>query len=198
MSVEIRQPGRRIHWSALRRAQQRFGHYLVHYRRSLGLAFLCLLGSMVTTVLAPWPLKMVIDALVPAKSGAAQAGRLARLTSSPTMLLVVVCGSVLGIAALAGLFTYGQRLLTARVTHRILAKIRRDLFAHVQRLPLSFHAGQHSGDLVMRMTGDVQMLREVLIAEKLDQVMVGGHSGTPYVVWCSVSRKRRGGVWMSS
>ncbi|MFQ5719944.1 MAG: ABC transporter ATP-binding protein [Acidobacteriota bacterium] len=163
MRLTLTPAGRRVQWQALRRTYRRFGPYVLRHRVSLWVAFGCLLGSMATTVLGPWPLKIVIDQLVRTSPKRALPAWLMPLSDSPALLLGVVCASVIAIAVAAGVFAYGQRLMTAQVAHRVLLKIRRDVFAHVQRLPLAFHADRQSGDLVMRMTGDVQMLREILI-----------------------------------
>jgi ATP-binding cassette subfamily B protein len=45
----------------------------------------------------------------------------------------------------------------------IVADIRERIFAHLQRLSLSFHASARSGDLVYRMTSDISDLKTILI-----------------------------------
>jgi len=45
----------------------------------------------------------------------------------------------------------------------ILSHVRKDLFAHLQRLSLRFHSQARTGDLTMRLINDIEMLREAVI-----------------------------------
>src|SRR5215471_10479558 len=57
-----------------------------------------------------------------------------------------------------GLARYGHSYLMAAVGERVIAALRRDLFAHVQRMPLSFFAGRHSAELSSRIVTDVNRM----------------------------------------
>ncbi|MBI2154036.1 MAG: ABC transporter ATP-binding protein [Candidatus Rokubacteria bacterium] len=53
---------------------------------------------------------------------------------------------------------YGQSYLMAAVGERVIAKIRRSLYAHIQGMPLSFFSDLHSAELMSRITNDVNRL----------------------------------------
>ena len=79
---------------------------------------------------------------------------------------------------------YYEQYLAAQVGQRLVMKLRRRLFAHMQRLPLSFHTRSSTGDLLTRLTGDILMLRELLVASLLSLVsegvlLVGSQGGAP-------------------
>src|SRR5215468_6341423 len=64
----------------------------------------------------------------------------------------------LGAYVAKGLARYGHSYLMAAVGERVIAALRRDLFAHLQRMPLSFFAGRHSAELSSRIVTDVNRM----------------------------------------
>src|SRR5205823_1973103 len=67
---------------------------------------------------------------------------------------------IVGAFLLAGLLNWGmsyvQTYLTGWVGERILADLRTDLFAHLQRLSLGFYERIRAGVLISRLTNDVE------------------------------------------
>src|SRR5207247_2831870 len=62
---------------------------------------------------------------------------------------------------------YHQSYLLASAGQRLTYTVRRRFFAHLQRLSLSVHTAHKTGDLVLRATGDTNMLREMLVDSAL-------------------------------
>ncbi|MFC3583074.1 ABC transporter ATP-binding protein [Streptantibioticus rubrisoli] len=71
-----------------------------------------------------------------------------------------------GLVLLLGLLEAGlfglRRWLTARPMAALEARMRADLYRHLQRLPVAFHDRWGSGQLLSRATGDLQILRMFL------------------------------------
>lgn len=123
-------------------------------------AVACGLGAVGMQLLRPWPLKLVFDwLLLPA--GAARPDLLAGL--SDAVLLGVLCAVLLAVAVLWGLFSFGQAYLTARAGQAVVFSLRQRVHAHLLRLSLNFHHRRQKGDLLMRLTGDVHVLRDMLV-----------------------------------
>jgi subfamily B ATP-binding cassette protein MsbA len=57
-----------------------------------------------------------------------------------------------------GLARYGQSYLMAAVGERVIARLRRDLYAHLQRMSLSFFTSRHTAELMSRVVTDVNRL----------------------------------------
>lgn len=115
-------------------------------------------------LLRPWPLKMIFDGLLMPQAGSV--GVLADFmlfTDRPELLLAVVSLSILAIAVLLGLFGYGRAYLVASVGQRVVASVRHRLYGHIQQLSPSFHDARDTGDLLARLTGDIRMLRELMV-----------------------------------
>src|SRR5690606_11296078 len=94
---------------------------------------------------------------------------------------VVFSGLEIGLLALVaayatdGLLTFGQGWLMAGVTQRIVATLRRSLFAKLQRLPLRIFDTRSHGDLMSRLTNDIDNVSST-VAQAVVQVMTGSIS----------------------
>ena len=165
----------------------RFRGDLARQRKPLAAAFLASLGYAATRLAEPWPLKVVFDnvlAGMPLKTHITPLDRL--LSGDRTAILVAATVAVLGLAGLRSVFYYYQSYLTSLAGQQVVNQLRRRLFAHVQRLPQSFHARASTGDLLTRLTGDILMLRELLIASLLalvtESVVVVGYVVVMFLV----------------
>ena len=73
---------------------------------------------------------------------------------------------IVGAFLLAGLLNWGmsyvQTYLTGWVGERILADLRNDLFAHLQRLSLGFYERNRAGVLISRLTNDVEAIDQLV------------------------------------
>ncbi|MFH8984810.1 ABC transporter ATP-binding protein [Streptomyces varsoviensis] len=87
---------------------------------------------------------------------------------------------LLGVAE-AGLFGL-RRWLVARPLARVEADMRRDLYRHLQRLPVSFHDRWPSGQLLSRATTDLMLLR-MFLAFPMTFLLV---NGVTIVVGCVI------------
>jgi ATP-binding cassette subfamily B protein len=144
----------RYFWPALRR------EWLV----ILG-AFVALGGSILFQLLEPWPLKLVLDRVIPshhAASGAERSNELFASLSSAQLLTLAAVGLVT-VVSLRALCDYFNSLGFAIVANRVVSRIRGDLYRHLQSLPLSFHTQARVGDLLARVTGDIRLLRDVAV-----------------------------------
>jgi subfamily B ATP-binding cassette protein MsbA len=65
---------------------------------------------------------------------------------------------ILGVYVVKGLGRYGQSYLMASVGERVIAALRRDLYAHIQAMPLAFSQNRHSADLMSRVVVDANRL----------------------------------------
>jgi ATP-binding cassette, subfamily B, bacterial MsbA len=65
---------------------------------------------------------------------------------------------ILAVYLAKGAGRYGQSYLMAAVGERVIAAIRRDLYAHIQAMPLAFFQGRHSADLMSRIVVDAARL----------------------------------------
>jgi ATP-binding cassette, subfamily B, multidrug efflux pump len=69
---------------------------------------------------------------------------------------------ILGVAALQGLFRFLARWWIVGVSRKVEVELKQELFDKLARLPLSFHVKSRSGDIVSRLTSDVENVRMLI------------------------------------
>lgn len=130
---------------------------------TLAAALACGVGAAIMELARPWPIKAIFDGLLMPQPGPAT-GWLAAFQALPAgVALAYACAAVLAIAVVWGLLSYGQAYLTARAGQDVVYSLRRRTFSHLQRLPLAYHQRQRRGDLLMRLTGDINVMRDLLV-----------------------------------
>ena len=143
----------------------RFRGILRPYRSPLLLGGLLVLVVSAIELALPWPLKVVVDNVLPRER---PTGRLAELVGpladSTYGLLAACSAAVVVLAVLAAVGSYLSSLLLQGVGERMIADLRTEIFAHLQTLSLSFHDKQRVGDLATRLTGDVNAVQALLVA----------------------------------
>ena len=92
------------------------------------------------------------------------------LTGADADFLALVTGLVLVIALVMAASEYFTDLWLTRAGERIVHDLRVALYAHLQRLSLAFHNRQQKGDLVTRVTGDVNAVG-TLFSESLGEIV---------------------------
>ena len=68
----------------------------------------------------------------------------------------------LGVAIAAAAAAFAGDYATALAGERFLFRLRNSIFAHVQRLPLDFFDNSRLGDLMARLTDDIQAIEELV------------------------------------
>jgi len=132
--------------------------------KQLCLALLAMLLDAIFTVFRPWPLKVVIDRVLSEKPTRVPFIRAWLDSASFTRLEILygACLATLVIAVVTGLLTYYYTHVMGQVGQRFVFDLRRNLFAHLQRLSLRFHDRQRTGDLTARLTSEVQAIQDVI------------------------------------
>jgi ABC-type multidrug transport system fused ATPase/permease subunit len=118
--------------------------YLLLYRWRYGAGIGCLVAATGLSLGIPWTVKAAIDDL-----GRGQGGR----------ALGAHIGTILLLAAAHGVFRLGSRLAMIGAGQRVEHDVRRDLYAHLQRLPPAFYHRHLTGDLMSRATSDIAAVR---------------------------------------
>src|SRR5436309_2342751 len=77
------------------------------------------------------------------------------------LMLKLVPLALLAAYVIKGVARYLQSYLMAAIGEKVVATLRRDLYIHIQGMPLSFFAGVHSADLMSRVLTDVSRLSRI-------------------------------------
>jgi ATP-binding cassette subfamily B protein len=136
-----------------RSALTRLYSYLAPYRRDLaGVAILVVL-SAVLELSGPYLLGVAIDRFI----GRGDTSGLLRIS----VLMLATYGA-------AWLTQFGQNYSMAGISQRVLAALRSELFDHLQTLSLSFFDQRQPGELMSRLTNDIDAINQVLAQSIVD------------------------------
>ncbi len=144
-------------WERLRQSMAlylRFAELLREHRFAMGLVLSLVLATVALELLKPWPIQWIIDsALIGEPTGG--------LSRADIILRGALMAAVL--VALDVVLDYWAAIKTAEIGQSVVRRLRGDLFAHMLRLSPKFHARHKTGDLLVRIMGDVPLVRTVLV-----------------------------------
>ncbi len=132
---------------------------VVRYLRPYRGAFVLALGQVVLLslleVLKPWPLKLVIDYVLPRRIPPWPALR----SLGPSALLVVATAGLIVIYGTLGALSVFNNFTTISIGQGMVNDLRSRVYQHLQRLSLSFHSRAAVGDLIYRVTADTYAIQ---------------------------------------
>jgi len=131
------------------RLMRRLSVYVRPYGWLVAAALSCLMLDGLVQLVGPLMTQRVIDVALPAHD----VGMVWRSALLLALSLVVTFAC-----------QYGETILTSLLGQRVMRDLRRDIFAHVQRLPVVFFDRNPVGRLVTRVTSDVEALNELFTA----------------------------------
>lgn len=133
----------------------------------IAISFVALIAETILHLLEPWPLKFIFDNIILTGFKVSSLGIPAIDRLSPVGLLTLLALSLVAIAALRGAAAYISTVGMALAATAVMTDIRGNLYSHLQRLSLAFHSKAKTGDLIARVTYDVERLREVTVVAVL-------------------------------
>jgi ATP-binding cassette subfamily B protein/subfamily B ATP-binding cassette protein MsbA len=122
------------------------------------LALALLLVATVLNLLKPWPLKFVVDTILPSPQGGIHFPLGDAVWSFPSAL-AITCATLVGIHLLWGAVNLAQTYTLIGVGLQALLRVRTELYAYLQSLPLRFHDGRRSSDSSFRVAYDAQAVQ---------------------------------------
>src|SRR6056297_928558 len=149
-------------WPGLRRVLSALAPYLKGQRGMIAGGAAAMIAAVLAKLVEPWPLKLVIDHVVPV-GGQSGSGIALVDGLDPMTLLAVAAGGLVIAIGLRAMFEYLATIAFALAGARVLTRVRGDLFRHLQGLPLSFHQTARTGDLTVRLISDIGMLKETAV-----------------------------------
>src|SRR4051794_38955614 len=123
--------------------------FIAGHWRALAGAGVCSVFVALAELAKPWPIALVLDELLAGHEGAFT------LDAAAIQTLVRIAALVVVIASVDAVSTYFSDLWLQRAGERIVHDLRVAVYAHLQRLSLGFHQRRQKGDLVTRVTADV-------------------------------------------
>ena len=136
--------------------------------KAMTLALLSVGGVTAADLLEPWPIKIVLDYALQAKPMPAwMAGIVARIGGGNLAILNLAVAAVAAIAVAGAASSYLQSYLTTNVGQRVMHDLRRTVYQHIQRLSLAEHDEKRTGDLISRVTSDIDSIQDYVTSALL-------------------------------
>ena len=160
------------HWSAL----------------ALGLAAVG--AETVASLLEPWPIKVVLDTVLRAKPLPPWLANSITATFGTNSLAILefAVGMVLLIAIVGAVGSFIEKQCITALGQRVTHELRCRIYAHAQRLSMSYHDKKRTGDIISTATADVDAIQSAVTSGILDTLyyallLVGMGSLMLYLDW---------------
>ena len=146
-------------------------HLIRPYWKLLAVAFAAMLAQGTADLLEPWPLKVIFDYVLGAKR--VPPWLAAQMADAGDRLAVLnfAALAVIGIAIVGAISSYTQKYLSTTVAKRVGFDLRHLLYHHVQRMSLSFYEQRQTGDMVVRLTSDIDAAEDFISSAVLGIVL---------------------------
>jgi ATP-binding cassette subfamily B protein len=145
------------------RIGRRFLPYIGKRKFLIAGSFLALLVETGFRLLEPWPLKFVFDHILVTETNNNSLRVIVGHGIGPMLLLALLALSIVIISVLGSFAAYLSTFGMALASVQILTDIRSDLYSHLQRLSLTFHIQHKSGDLITRVTADIDRIKLTIV-----------------------------------
>jgi ATP-binding cassette subfamily B multidrug efflux pump len=118
--------------------------YLLPYKLTAATALFSLLMVSATNLIAPQLLRLAIDG---------------GIVGGEWSAIVLASAGLLGVAVFRGIFTFLQGFLSEKASQGAAYDMRNAIYSKLQSLSFSFHDQAQTGQLMTRVTSDVEMVR---------------------------------------
>jgi ATP-binding cassette, subfamily B, bacterial len=145
------------------------------YWKGLSLGLLAAVASAALDVFQPWPLKIVIDNVLGTKSRPLPHLFVyifgSSLATNRALLLDVAAASLILLALAGALASYIENMLMTSVGQWVMHDLRTTVYDHIQRMSLSYHDNSQTGDLMSRVTDDIDTIQNFVTSTLLEALV---------------------------
>ena len=131
------------------------------HSKILLLGLIAVIGEGVANLLEPWPLKIVLDNVLKSREIHGWLNAFIQATAGPDRLaaLEFAAVAVLAIAIVDAVCSYTEKYVTTSVGQWVMHDLRLMLYHRIQRLSLAYHDQNQTGDLLSRVTSDIDAIQ---------------------------------------
>jgi len=128
--------------------------------KAMTMALAAVAVGVAMDLLEPWPIKIVLDYLLQSRPMPDwMMGIVGWIGTGNMAILYFAVGSVALIAVVGAISSYLQDYLTTNVGQWVMHDLRRTLYHHIHRLSLAEHDEKRTGDLIGRVTSDIDSVQ---------------------------------------
>ena len=127
---------------------RRILNWLKPYRGKLIAAILLLTGMTALRMAVPYITKAVVNDVLPDRN---------------MTLLLQLCGAMIALTIVRSVMMYKRGMLIETVSQSVVYDLRTGMYGHMQELPYVFYDTHHIGEIMSRMTGDIEGVRVLIV-----------------------------------
>ena len=143
------------------------------YWKQLVIAAIAVVGVSAADLLQPWPLKIVLDYVIANRRMPEWLNSLTNVGFGGGRVAILNCAiiSVAIITLVESISSYTQSYFMTSIGEWVGHDLRRTVYRHIERLSLGYHDQQQTGDLINRMTSDIDSFQTVITSNLMDTVI---------------------------
>lgn len=162
----------KVKTSAITRYRRLLG-FLWPYWKILLIAVVCMIIVSGSNLIVPWIIKDIVDEVLAEKN---------------IQMLYWVIAAILVIFLIRGVTTFGNRYLMGYIGQRVVTDLRKRLFAHLQRLSISYYDKRRTGEIMSNLTNDIGALQTAIVENFVSliqeaAIFVGSFVSMIYLQW---------------
>jgi ATP-binding cassette subfamily B protein len=137
--------------------------------KALLVALAAVFGEAAMGILEPWPIKIVIDNLLQSKKLPHWLGGIVShlFGNNRLAILEFAVGCVAAIAIIDAISNYLEKSATTTVSQMVSHDLRLTVYDHIQKLSLADHDEAQTGDLITRVTSDIEAVEDFITSALL-------------------------------
>ena len=139
------------------------------YRGRLGLAYLTFFASISFSMLVVWLLGESINKIVVTGEGE----QLVSLGDVERTTLLWMALALMGASIMRGLFDFARTYTTDSLSQKVAYDVRNDMYDKLQHLSFAFHDKEHTGNLMSKVTADIEAVRRFIMMGLVRSFEVG-------------------------
>jgi ATP-binding cassette, subfamily B, bacterial len=156
------------------------------HAKALVLALCGIIGGAISNLLQPWPLKIVIDVVSGSKPLHGWLGHIVHTNLGHHKMARVEFAALalVAIAIFGAASSFAEDYMTSSVGQQITFDLRRIVYSHVQHLSLRYHKQKDTGDLISRLTTDIDAVQSFVVSGVMgvvvDCITLAGMAGVMF------------------
>jgi len=145
---------------------------LLPYWKPFTLGMVAVFIQALTDLLQPWPLKIVVDLVFGKPMPPKVAAWITPIFGADNLATVnFIALSVIVIAVVGAVSSYIESVSMTTVGQWVTHDLRSTLYNHIQRLSLSYHDRSQTGDLISRVTSDIETIQSFITSTLSDVLL---------------------------
>lgn len=152
---------------------RRLLQFLWPHWKVLLVAVICMILVSGSNLIVPWIIKDIVDQVLAEKN---------------VEMLYWIIAAIIGIFLIRGITTFGNRYLMGYIGQRVVTDLRKKLFAHLQKLSISYYDKRRTGEIMSNVTNDIGALQNAIVDNFVSfiqesAIFIGSFVSMLYLQW---------------